>query len=94
MSGFEGDLLIGGMRLQNLQCELEEEWPEAQSDDWLLAGRLCLCADEQNLLELGRRYRLQLQDGRGAEVVISRIDSGESDRIVAEFKPAPTVRPR
>src|SRR5687768_6086776 len=74
MHDFEGDLLIGGMRLKHLHGELEQEGPEAKNGEWLLAGRLDLSPEEQKLLELNRRYRLQLEDGRAGQVVISNIE--------------------
>jgi hypothetical protein len=89
MQSFEGDLLIGGLRLQHLHGELQHEDPTDESDDWQLAGRLSLCCEEQKLLELNRRYRLLLEDGRAGCVVISRIETNSPDRVVAEFQPSP-----
>lgn len=97
MHQFEGDLLIGGLRLQHLHGELQQENPadEDESGDWQLAGRLSLCPEEQGLLELNRRYRLQLEDGRAGCIVISRIEAEAPDHVVAEFQPsALLVRPR
>lgn len=88
MHDFEGDLLIGGLRLQHLHGELQHEDPADENGDWQLAGRLSLCPDEQRLLELNRRYRLQLEDGRAGAVVISRIEANAPDRVVAEFQPS------
>jgi hypothetical protein len=88
MHDFEGDLLIGGMRLKHLHGELEQEGPEANDGEWLLAGRLDLSPEEQKLLELNRRYRLQLEDGRAGQVVISNIEADAPDHVVAQFKPS------
>jgi hypothetical protein len=90
MPDFEGDLLIGGMTLYDLHGELEWEALELDSSDWLLAGRLELDAQDEAYLQLGRRYRLQLADGRAGQVVIAKIQSAADRHIIAEFQPTNT----
>lgn len=88
MHEFNGDLCIGGLRLKHLHGELEIDEPVGDSSEWMLSGRLTLNPSQQNLLEFGRRYRLQLDDGRGGLVVVSRIDAQRDDAMVVEFQPA------
>lgn len=90
MNDFEGDLLIGGLTLRHLHGELEEEVHDEASPDWLLAGKIVVGPDEQRLLQVGRRYRLQLADGRAGQVVISRLAEDTDDHYVAEFQPQNT----
>ena len=86
MRDFEGELLIGGMTLKQLHVELIDGQREHDSGDFLLSGRLTLGAPERDLLEVGRRYRLQLPDGRAGAVVIASMNNfGRS--VVAEFHP-------
>ncbi len=86
MRDFEGELLIGGMTLKHLHVELAEGQPHNNSHDYLLYGRLTLAPQEREMLEVGRRYRLQLDDGRAGQVVIESMNRyGHS--VVAEFRP-------
>jgi hypothetical protein len=86
MRDLEGELLIGGMTLKRLHVELTDEEPHINSHDYLLSGRLTLAPQERELLVVGRRYRLQLGDGRAGQVVIESMNSyGHS--VVAEFRP-------
>ncbi len=84
----EGDLLIGGERLKHLHIDLEDERRVADSSEWTLAGHLHLTAEQSQLLETDRPYRLQLNDGRGGQVVVSRI-AADADRkeLLADFLP-------
>jgi hypothetical protein len=88
MHEFQADLLIGGMRLQHLHGELEQEDHRRGSKDWTLAGHLHLSPDHLQHLELNREYRIQLADGRAAQVVILRIDGQSSDEALADFAPS------
>jgi len=38
-------------------------------------------------LQLGRRYRLELADGRAGQVIISRLEPADEQNFVAEFQP-------
>jgi hypothetical protein len=80
-----GDLLIGGQRIKHVHCELEEEQPLTDSKEWNLAGHLHLTSEQSKLLETDRPYRLQLEDGRAGQVVVSQIaeDDNPDDSVVA-----------
>jgi hypothetical protein len=86
MRDFEGSLLIGGQTLKQLHVELLGDQPNGEANEWLLTGRLTLDPHEQELLEVGRRYRLQLRDGRAGQVVIGSM-SRYGHSFVAEFHP-------
>jgi hypothetical protein len=90
MHGFEGHLLVGGMKLEHLQGELEQELPDGETSDWLFAGRVTLLSGDREFIQLGRRYRLELVDGRAGQVIISRIEPEEASQVVAEFQPMNT----
>lgn len=92
MYEFQADLLIGGMRLQHLHGELEEEQHRRGSKDWTLAGHLHLSPEQLRHLELNREYRIQLEDGRAAQVVILRIDGDSEDEALADFAPSRPVK--
>jgi len=86
-----GDLLIGGERIKHVHCELEEEQPLTDSKEWILAGHLHLTAEQSQLLETDRPYRLQLEDGRAGQVVVSSIScDGKPDESVVIFQPKKT----
>lgn len=84
----EGDLLIGGERIKHLHIDLEDERRVANSSEWTLAGHLHLTAEQSQLLETERPYRLQLADGRCGQVVVSRIaPDGKPNELLADFHP-------
>jgi hypothetical protein len=87
MSEFDGDLLIGGLRLKQLHGELDQDLPQDGSADRLFAGRFRLEHAQQELLEAGRRYRLHLADGRSGAVVVSQIRVQPDQQMVVEFAP-------
>ncbi len=87
MSEFDGDLLIGGLRLKQLHGELDQDLPQDGSADRLFAGRFRLESGQQDLLEAGRRYRLHLADGRSGPVVVSQIRVQPDQQMVVEFSP-------
>lgn len=87
MQGFDGNLLIGGMKLEHLRGELEQELPDSDSAEWFFAGRVILAPVDCECLQLGRRYRLELADGRAGQVVISRLEPADEQNFVAEFQP-------
>ena len=76
MHEFHGDLLIGGARLKSLHGELEAELPTPtaeKSHEWVLGGHLHLTPQEWESIGANRQYRLELDDGRAAQVVITRV---------------------
>jgi hypothetical protein len=89
MHEFEGNLLIGGMKLSHIHCELELEHSHEEEDrddhDWDFAGRFLLTPDECRSLECKRRYRLELADGRAGQVVLSRLEPTDNAHVIAEF---------
>lgn len=88
MHEVDGDLLIGGERLKHVHIELEEEQPQPGCKDWKLAGHLHLTPEQSELLETDRPYRLQLDDGRAGQVIVSRITvDGQPNDFLADFKP-------
>ena len=92
MHEFQGDLLIGGERLKHIHGELEEEAPQPDCKEWILAGHLHLSPAQSQLLETDRPYRLQLDDGRAGQVVVSSISSdGKPDESVVIFQPKKSV---
>ena len=93
MHDFEGDLLIGGMKLSHLSGELEMESLDDLSHDWYFAGRIKLLPEDRDFLQLGRLYRLELADGRCGQVMISRLEPIDNEHIVAEFLPQNSKRP-
>jgi hypothetical protein len=94
MHEFQGDLLIGGMRLRQVHGELEEEQPKRGSREWKLSGHLHLSPEQLQLIEVNREYRIQLDDGRAAQIVISHLESENGDELLADFKPSQLRKPR
>jgi hypothetical protein len=87
MHEIEGDLLIGGERLKHVHVELEEELPLPGSREWILAGHLHLTPEQGEQVETDRPYRLMLDDGRAAQVVVCRIaPDGKPDDLLADFR--------
>lgn len=75
MSEIHGSLLIGGMTLRNLFGTLESEPKEtAQSAKWW--GELLIEPSQNEYLESGRPYRLELEDGRAGQVVVRCVECG------------------
>ena len=91
MHEFEGNLLIGGMRLSHLHGELELEAHEENALDWDFSGRIVLSPEECQCLECKRRYRLELADGRAGLVMLSRLEAIDESHVVAEFLPQKKV---
>ena len=84
---FFGDLLLGGIRLKQLECELHEV-PNTEEELW--TGRFRIPQGKAELFELDRPYLLELNDGRKGRVVVYAItQNGDSDSAkLAEFQPA------
>lgn len=87
MHEFDGDLLLGGLRLRHIHGELETDQPLDGTGDHLLAGRLSIDPAQNAHLEVGRRYRLEIDDGPSGPVVLSRIDDHDQKEVVLEFEP-------
>lgn len=92
MHEVDGDLLIGGARLKQVHIELEQEVPQPGSRDWILAGHLHLTPEQSRQLQTDRPYRLELEDGRAAQVIVCRISpDGTPDDLLADFSAAASV---
>ena len=88
MQALDGELLVGGARIRHIHVELEAQQLQPGSGDWVLAGHLHLSAEQSQLLETDRPYRLQLADGRCGQVIVSRIATdGKPDELLADFQP-------
>jgi hypothetical protein len=85
MREFEGDLLIGGMKLSHIHGELDMESHEDEFHEWNFAGRIVVTPAERAWLECKRRYRLELADGRAGMVILVRLEPSEDD-FVAVFE--------
>jgi hypothetical protein len=94
MHEFQGDLLIGGMRLEHVRGELEEERHRRGCKEWTLSGHLHLTPEQSKHLELNREYRIQLDDGRAAQVVILKIEPDHDTEALADFAPSRAARPK
>jgi hypothetical protein len=68
MSEYCGNLLIGGMALKDLQCYIE---PEGSVKCKVWSGRLSVNPSQREMLEIGRTYRLELNDGRAGQLVLT-----------------------
>jgi hypothetical protein len=71
MSEIHGRLLIGGMTLKDLHgvVELCNDCPTAE---W--CGHLLVDPSQNEHLEVGRLYRLEMDDGRSGQIVISSVE--------------------
>jgi hypothetical protein len=88
---FFGDLLLGGVRLQRLECELHEV-PNNEEELW--SGRFRIPQNKAGLFELDRPYLLELEDGRKGRVIVHAMNKANpadpnSPQMLLEFQPAP-----
>lgn len=84
-----GDLLVGGARLKHVRCELEQELPKTASHEWNLSGHFYLDPSQAELLQPERPYRLELEDGRAGQVVVSRFVVANDHEQILDFHPKP-----
>ena len=81
---FSGDLLLGGARLRDIECELHEV-PNQDEDLW--TGRFRIDPCQGTLFELGRPYLLQLADGRASRIQVSSVSADRlASALVVEFQ--------
>ena len=90
MNRFHGDLLMGGVRLRELDGEIDEV---VHGDDELWSGRFRVDRKQQSLFEIGRPYLLVLDDGRSGQVEVTNI-TGEEDREAVLIRFRPVTRPK
>lgn len=72
MNEIHGQLLIGGLRLKDVCGTLEQEVNLDSCPRW--SGQLLVDAEQGNLLETARPYRLELDDGRAGQVIVARVE--------------------
>ena len=71
MGETRGRLLIGGMVLRNLETSLDNGAADSESG-WM--GTLLIDPPHQECLQLGRPYRLELDDERAGQIEVTHID--------------------
>ena len=77
MGEIQGRLLIGGMVLRNLEASLDHGGSDSESG-W--TGSLLIDPPHQECLQLGRPYRLELDDERASQIEITHIDCTPGER--------------
>jgi hypothetical protein len=83
MAEIHGKLLIGGLALKDLDGILDDD-TEDGSDGW--RGRLMVDQSTGPLLEVGRDYRLELDDGRAGRVVVLGVGELKGAKIRIEIE--------
>ena len=71
MGEIRGRLLIGGMVLRDLEASLDQGALDSESG-WM--GSLLIDPPQQECLQLGRPYRLELDDERAGQIEVLRIE--------------------
>jgi len=71
MGEIRGRLLIGGMVLRNLEARLDQGALDSESG-W--TGCLWIAPPEHECLQLGRPYRLELDDERAGQIEVTHIE--------------------
>lgn len=83
MMSIHGNLLIGGMALKELDGLLDQDNCD-RCRGW--RGTLTVAQQCGPLLEVGRDYRLELDDGRAGSVVVRRLGKTGDERIELEIE--------
>ena len=93
MSEIHGRLLIGGMTLKDLCGDVELQ-DECSCSPW--CGHLLIDPADNEFLEIGRLYRLELNDGRSGQIVVTRVEctTGQRTLRVVFNGVAPLAAPR
>lgn len=90
MQTFQGNLLIGGMALNNVEGMLCDDASGIPSH-W--SGQLRIDPCQHEVLEIDRQYLLMLDDGRNREVVLTDIQvESEEEPVVCVFEDWPSIR--
>jgi hypothetical protein len=79
MSDIHGRLLIGGMTLKDLYGAVELR-DDCACGGW--CGHLLIDLAQNQHLESGRQYRLELDDGRAGKIVVTRIECPPGERTL------------
>jgi hypothetical protein len=82
MGEIRGRLLIGGMVLRNLEASLDKSALDSESG-W--TGSLLIDPPQQECLQLGRPYRLELDDERASQIEITHIEGVAGQRRLRAF---------
>ena len=77
MGEIRGRLLIGGMVLKNLEVSVDQAALDSESG-WM--GSLLLDPPQHESLQLGRPYRLELDDERAGQIQVLRIEGVPGQR--------------
>ena len=92
MSEHNGNLLIGGMALKDLHCYIE---PDCGVTCRVWSGRVNVSPSKREVLEIGRTYRLELNDGRAGQLVLTdiQVEPGDDqhDELVLLFEGTSTL---
>ena len=84
MVKFQGDLLLGGSALRDLQGVLQTN-SDTGAIYW--AGQFQIQKQNQPTLEVGRPYLLLLDDGRSSRVVVTQCEEDQSqDALNVHFE--------
>ena len=80
MKNFHGTLLIGGMSLKDVDVFVDSN--ETEEASW--SGRASVAPESLHALETGRQYRLETDDGRAAQLLVTdiRIDPDRKELIL------------
>jgi hypothetical protein len=89
MAAIHGNLLIGGMALKDLDGLLTDE--DGTSDRW--TGTLTITRAKEPLLEVGRPYRLELDDGRAGQVVVRQMRDLDEDYLRIDIEGRSPLQP-
>jgi hypothetical protein len=79
MSDIHGRLLIGGMTLKDLYGVVELQ-DECDCGSW--CGHLLISPSQNEYLESGRQYSLELDDGRAGQIVVKRVECPLGQRML------------
>ena len=77
MGEIRGRLLIGGMVLRNLEASLDHGALDSESG-W--TGSLSIDPTQQECLQFGRPYRLELDDERAGQIEVTHIECVSGQR--------------
>ena len=87
MESVHGNLLLGGMSLDDIDAVLESDMGEDLTASAHWCGHAAVDTSVAHCLETGRRYRLELDDGRTGMLVIREMHLGDScNDLVLEFE--------
>lgn len=84
MVNFQGDLLLGGVALRNLDGKLSSSSNDGAT---VWTGQFEIGTQEKSFLEVGRPYLLLLNDGRSGRIVVTNWEESTSqDALNVHFQ--------